>query len=81
MAPPFPAKYLVVESCDQAQAARAGDSDDVLPFLIPLERLGGEARNPAGDPAVFVDFPHIENILYLIWYVKNFLYNSPQTEC
>ncbi len=40
---PFATKDLVVEAFDQPQAGRAGDSYDILPFLIPLESLGGNA--------------------------------------
>jgi len=68
--PRFTTKRLVVETLDQSQSGGTRDSDYVLPFLVPLDHLDGEALNTAADSAVFVHLPHGQKVLYQIWYVK-----------
>ena len=61
---PFTAKRFIAKPLDQPQSRRPGNTNDVFPFLIPLENIDWEFLNPTTDAPMFIDVPHGLNILY-----------------
>jgi len=55
---PFSVKRLVMKARDHPQTLRPRNSNDVFPFLVALEDIGGEFPELSTNAIVLVDFPH-----------------------
>tara|TARA_R110002095_G_scaffold36485_2_gene34124 strand:- start:8 stop:190 length:183 start_codon:yes stop_codon:yes gene_type:complete len=55
---PFSSEAFVIEPSDRAKPRRAGNPDDILPFLVALKDIDRESLQLPHEPAVFVDLPH-----------------------
>jgi hypothetical protein len=70
MSSPFSVKAFVMESLDEPQTCRPGDSHDVFPFFIPLEELLREAVKPLCGLPMLVHHPHTSLRLDYIRFVS-----------
>jgi hypothetical protein len=70
MSSPFTSEYFVMESFDFPKPCWARNPHDVFPLFISFQDLFRNFRKSLRQSSVFVDFPHSEIVLYLIWYVK-----------
>lgn len=64
MALPFSRQRFIIESLDESQTLGARNSDDILPFLVPLEDFYRELPDLPDNPAMLVELPHIEYDIY-----------------
>lgn len=64
---PLSSKRFVIEAVDETKPTWAGDFDNILPLLVPLEGIFGQSANTPLEIAVFKDLPHTKNSIYTIF--------------